>query len=139
MIEIRPAETDDELERFLAVVARVTPEDRLTVAEVRVIEGQVEMVHLLAVENGEAVGAAGASRNPYAPNRTAAFANVTFRVSIVDGASAPSYTGRSPTGHAPGSSTRSRATFATTTPTVSSGRRAAGSSRRRASCALSST
>jgi len=77
MLEIRPAETDDDLERFLAVGARVAPEDRITVAELRLIEQRIETVHLLAVENGEPVGTARAGRNPYAPNRKAAFANAT--------------------------------------------------------------
>jgi len=77
MLEIRPAQTDEDLERFLAVTARVTPEDRITVAEVRLIEQRIETVHLLAAESGEPVGAARVGRNPYAPKRTAAFANVT--------------------------------------------------------------
>src|SRR5262249_13383410 len=77
MVEIRPAETDDELERFLAVTARIAPEDRITVAELRLIEQRIETVHLLAVENAEPVGTARVGRTPYAPNRKAAFANVT--------------------------------------------------------------
>jgi mycothiol synthase len=62
-LEIRPATTEADLERYAAVVACVTPEAALTPAELVAIDN-IEFVHLLAVEGDAAVGAGVGFKEP---------------------------------------------------------------------------
>jgi mycothiol synthase len=57
MLEIQIAESEADLARYTAVVARVVPQAALTVSELQEIAKHEELVHLIASVDGDAVGA----------------------------------------------------------------------------------
>jgi GNAT superfamily N-acetyltransferase len=75
--EIRAAQLDDDLAAYAAVVAQVTPQAALTVAELRAIERKLELVHLVAYERGEPIGAGVCVQEPRQRARKGAFAKAT--------------------------------------------------------------
>ena len=56
-VEIRVADQDDALASYVAVVARVAPRAAQTVEELRAIERDVALVHLVAFDGDVPVGA----------------------------------------------------------------------------------
>ncbi|MDQ3894624.1 MAG: GNAT family N-acetyltransferase [Actinomycetota bacterium] len=72
MLQIRRAETDAELERYVELMARVAPDAALTAPELRAIERELELVHLLAEIDGEGVGAGVCAKEPRMRGRRAA-------------------------------------------------------------------
>jgi GNAT superfamily N-acetyltransferase len=73
MPEIRPADTDDEIQAFLDLVAVLYPDRLLTLEEVRAFEASIpDSQHFLAVEDVDVVGAGVARLEPRISDRKGA-------------------------------------------------------------------
>jgi len=75
-VEIRPASTEADLERYAAVVARVTPQAALTVAELSAVPDHIEFVNLIAADGADIVGAGVCFNEPRMQDRKGATAKV---------------------------------------------------------------
>jgi GNAT superfamily N-acetyltransferase len=63
-VQVRPAETDEEFEQLIETQAAVSPEARLTVAELRAIERAIDLLQFLAELDGEVAGTAALVKPP---------------------------------------------------------------------------
>jgi GNAT superfamily N-acetyltransferase len=75
MVEIRPAESDDEIQAFLDLVASLYPDLALTVDEIRAVQSSIpENRYFLALVGGELVGCGLVLAEPRLRDRNAAVA-----------------------------------------------------------------
>jgi GNAT superfamily N-acetyltransferase len=75
-VDVRPAESDADIEHWLATVDAVLPELRLTLAEIRAIQREAEIAYLLATTGGEPTGAAVWDKQPRLREARSAHANI---------------------------------------------------------------